>query len=172
MSNELKAACSVLAGARGVRPGPPHRRQPQRLRRRGLPAGPAAPPGRPQRHWAQATRPASLVTGATTRAVRCSHSVAQRDQVSDWACGLIAEYLPVLASWLAPLFAHRLPCYACPQARQQLSLMLDGLAGIGVPSVAISEVLARCRPWRSRSSAIGSMKSSWLPCPPRKASVI
>src|SRR5215471_14058476 len=53
---------------------------------------------------------------------------------------LPAEYLPVLASWLAPLFARRLPCYACPQARQQLSLMLDGLAGIGVPSGAISEV--------------------------------
>jgi len=47
--------------------------------------------------------------------------------------------------------------------------MLDGLAGIGVPSGAISEVLARRRPWRSRSSAISSMKSSWLPCPPRQA---
>ena len=172
MSNELKAECSVPAGctryaAGPSSPAPAPATSPPRTTTRA-----AAPPGRPQRYRAQAIRPASLVTGATTRAVRCSHSVAQRDQVSDWACGLIAEYLPVLASWLAPLFAHRLPCYACPQARQQLSLMLDGLAGIGVPSVAISEVLARCRPWRSRSSAIGSMKSSWLPCPPRQASVI
>jgi hypothetical protein len=37
---------------------------------------------------------------------------------------------------------------ATAQARQQLSLMLAGLAGIGVLSAAISEVLARCRPRR------------------------
>ena len=37
---------------------------------------------------------------------------------------------------------------ATAQAGQRLSLMLAGLAGIGVLSAAISGVPARCRPWR------------------------
>ena len=36
---------------------------------------------------------------------------------------------------------------ATAQAGQRLSLMLAGLAGIGVPPGAISGVLARCRSW-------------------------
>ena len=51
----------------------------------------------------RATRPTSTLPGASNsackpgngrdnpRALRCSHSVTQRDQGSDWACGPIAD---------------------------------------------------------------------------------
>ena len=75
MSNELKAACSVPAGARGVRPGPPHRRP-----------APATSPPRTSTWVGRATRPTSTPPCAgnsackpgngrdNPRALRCSHS--------------------------------------------------------------------------------------------------
>jgi len=60
---------------------------------------------------------------------------------------------------------------ATAQARQQLSLMLAGLAGIGVPSAAISEVLARCRPWRKPLAGY-QFDEIILACPARQVSAI
>ena len=84
------------------------------------------------------------------------------------------------ASSSSPACGGRATSYARPvtgeeataQARQRLSLILAGLAGIGVPSAALSEVPAAAGHGESRSPAISSTKSSRPPRPARQASAI
>jgi len=60
---------------------------------------------------------------------------------------------------------------ATAQARQRLSLMLAGLAGIGVLSAAISGVLAHCRPWRKPLAGY-QFDEIIVACPVRQVSAI
>jgi len=60
---------------------------------------------------------------------------------------------------------------ATAQAGQRLSLMLAGLAGIGVLSAAISGVLARCRP-RSKPLVGYQFDEIIVACPAGQGSVI